>query len=104
MPEYVPTPGKGAATKEKAQVKRPRRYCVLLHNDDYTSMEFVVRVLVDIFKKPPKDAVEIMFNVHRQGVGRAGVYPKAIAETKVGQVHDLAREHGYPLRCSVEPE
>ncbi len=77
---------------------------VLLHNDDYTTMEFVVEVLRSIFRKSGPDAVEIMLNVHQQGVGVAGVYAAQLAETKVSKVHQRAEQQGYPLRCSIEPE
>ncbi len=104
MPDYIEQPGKGLATRERVKPKPPRRYKVLLHNDDYTAMDFVVMILQDIFRKPSNEAERIMWNVHRHGVGVAGVYTKTIAEEKVKAVHDSAREHGYPLRCSTEPE
>ena len=110
MAEYVPGPGEKVATKTrqkakpKAEVKRPPMYKVLLHNDDYTTMDFVVHVLKTIFRKGTVDAVRIMLNVHRNGIGECGVYPAEIAETKVKEVHDLAQDNGYPLRCSMEPE
>ncbi len=104
MPEFVPTPGSGAATKPRAQVKRPRRYKVLLLNDDYTTMEFVVEVLTTIFRKSPDDAVRIMMSVHKNGMGVAGVYVKSIAEAKAEAVHERAREQGHPLRCALEQE
>jgi len=104
MPEFVPTPGTGAATKSRAQVKRPRRYKVLLLNDDYTTMEFVVEVLTTIFRKSPDDAVRIMMSVHKNGMGVAGVYVKSVAEAKAEAVHDRAREQGFPLRCALEQE
>lgn len=104
MPEFVPTPGTGAATKARAQVKRPRRYKVLLLNDDYTTMEFVVEVLTTIFRKSPDDAVRIMMSVHKNGMGVAGVYVKSVAEAKAEAVHDRAREQGFPLRCALEQE
>lgn len=78
-------------------------YRVLMHNDDYTTMDFVVAVLVVIFGKPFDEAERIMLNVHRKGVGICGVYPQEIAETKIAQVHERAQESGFPLRCSMEP-
>ncbi len=90
--------------RPKTVVKRPPLFKVLLHNDDYTTMEFVVDILQSIFNKPTADAVRIMLNVHENGIGVAGVYPAEVAETKVDKVHTLARKSGYPLRCSVEPE
>jgi len=81
----------------------PPRYAVILHNDDYTSMEFVVEVLKRYFHKKEEEAVQIMLQVHQQGKGVAGVYHHEIAETKVVQVHEYARSKGFPLRCSIEP-
>ncbi|MBN2497284.1 MAG: ATP-dependent Clp protease adaptor ClpS [Deltaproteobacteria bacterium] len=94
----------GVATESDVRPQRPRRYRVLLHNDDYTTMDFVVMVLMEIFHHDELRAVEIMLHVHRRGVGVAGVYPFGIAETRVRKVHELAREHEFPLRCSMEPE
>ena len=104
MPEYVAKPGQRAAVKEREKVERPRRYKVLLHNDDYTTMDFVVEVLEDVFRRPRPDAVRIMLNVHEHGIGVAGVYVKPVAEAKVDTAHKLARECGYPLRCSIQRE
>jgi ATP-dependent Clp protease adaptor protein ClpS len=89
-------------TEKKQQTKRPSMYKVLLHNDDYTTMDFVVMVLETIFHKSAEEATLIMLNVHEQGVGVAGVYPRDVAETKAILVHDLARKNEYPLKCSVE--
>jgi ATP-dependent Clp protease adaptor protein ClpS len=94
----------GFATEEKRQVKRPRRWKVLLHNDDYTSMEFVVHILIGHFQKSPAEATQIMLNVHHKGVGVAGVYTKDTAETKIAEVTDEARSEGMPLRVTSEPE
>jgi len=80
----------------------PPLYKVLLHNDDYTSMEFVVSILEQIFQKNHAEATRIMLNVHEQGVGVAGIYTKEICETKIAVVHDLARRNEFPLRCSME--
>jgi ATP-dependent Clp protease adaptor protein ClpS len=80
----------------------PPLYKVLLHNDDYTSMEFVVSILEQVFQKNHEEATRIMFNVHEQGIGVAGIYTKEICETKVAVVHDLARRNEFPLRCSME--
>lgn len=104
MPEFVGQPGESAAVADQAAVKRPRRFKVLLHNDHYTTMEFVVTVLVGIFQRSETQAVQVMMNVHKNGIGVAGVYVKSIAEAKVLEVHNLAKEHGYPLKCSMEPE
>ncbi len=89
-------------TDRKPEVREPPLYKVLLHNDDYTSMEFVVLVLEKVFSKSIPEATRIMLNVHHQGIGIAGVFPKEVAETKVAIVHDLAQKNEYPLRCSIE--
>ena len=86
------------------ETQEPPLYRVLIHNDDYTTMEFVVEILVVVFNKPVEEAVRIMLNVHNNGVGICGIYPLEIAETKVDTVHTLAQEHGYPLRCSLEKD
>ena len=89
-------------TKEKT--KRPELFKVLLLNDDYTTMDFVVEVLESIFNKAPAEAYRIMMAVHHQGQGLCGVYPFEVAETKVATVVDLARDNGFPLRAAMEPE
>ena len=86
----------------KEKLEKPRLYKVLLHNDNYTTMEFVVFVLVAIFNKQEEDAIRIMLEVHNDGVGVAGVYTYEIAETKASKVIDLAREQEYPLMCTVQ--
>jgi len=83
-------------------VKEPSMFKVLILNDDYTTMEFVVEILMRVFAKSLEVATEIMLNVHRKGVGVCGVYTLEIAETKVGTVHSLAKEMGFPLRCTIE--
>lgn|SRR5688572_17748648 len=90
--------------RTKQETKRPDLFKVLLLNDDYTTMEFVVEVLENIFNKAPAEAYRIMMAVHIQGKGLCGVYPYDIAETKVQTVIDLAREHGFPLKATMEPE
>ena len=90
--------------ESKPKLKRPRLYKVLLLNDDYTPMEFVVVVLEQFFAKPRELAVQIMLHVHQKGIGVCGVYPREIAETKVKQVMDFAQEHQHPLQCTMEPE
>ena len=92
----------GVVTKTRPKTKRPSLYRVLLLNDDYTPMEFVVVVLQRFFSKGPEDASQIMFHVHRHGVGECGVYTYEIAETKVTQVMDFARKHQHPLQCVME--
>lgn len=86
------------------KTKLPRMYKVLLHNDDYTTMDFVVHVLECVFRKSNEEAARIMWNVHVQGIGVAGIYTAEIAETKIEAVHSMARREGFPLRCSMEPE
>ncbi len=86
------------------EVREPRLYRVLLHNDDYTTMEFVVGVLMHIFKKNEAEAARIMLMVHTEGLGVCGLYPAEVAETKVSLVHQAARNAGFPLRCSMEEE
>ena len=88
--------------KTRPQTKKPRLYRVVLHNDDYTTMQFVVEVLESIFNKSPAEAYRVMMQVHRQGRGICGAYSHEVAETKVGLVHDRAREQGFPLRASME--
>ena len=93
----------GSVVVEKKQkVQEPSLYRVLLHNDDYTTMEFVIMVLQAVFHKNVTAATEIMMNVHKKGTGVAGVYTREIAETKVAQVHELAKKNQHPLRCSME--
>jgi len=91
-------------TEQQQQVKKPSLYRVMLHNDDYTTMDFVVMVLAAVFHKNPAEAHRTMMQVHHTGVGIAGVYPRDVAETKVVLVQDLARKNEYPLKCSIERE
>lgn len=88
--------------KSRSRSGTPPVFKVLMHNDDYTTMEFVVEILETVFRKSPTEATRIMLNIHVKGVGMCGTYPWEIAETKVAKVHSLAREAGYPLRCSLE--
>lgn len=104
MAEYIPSQSPGAAVKERQKLERPRRYKVLLLNDDYTTMEFVVYVLEEVFRKTRDEAVRIMLNVHENGKGIAGVYVKDVAETKIATTHKFAQDSGYPLKCGMEPE
>jgi len=90
------------ATREREEIREPSLYRALLHNDDYTSMEFVVVILENIFGKTTAAATRIMLDVHQQGIGVAGVYTREICETKIDLVHHLARKNGFPLRCSLE--
>jgi ATP-dependent Clp protease adaptor protein ClpS len=84
------------------EVRPPRRFRVLLHNDDYTTMDFVVEVLVSIFRMPPTEAARTMLEVHHKGVGVAGVMSREEAETRIERVHELARQRGFPLECTWE--
>jgi ATP-dependent Clp protease adaptor protein ClpS len=91
-------------TKKKAKLQKPRLYKVLLHNDNYTTREFVVAVLKEVFHKSETDAVQIMLHVHYNGIGVAGVYTYEVAETKIKIVEAAAKDNGFPLRLSMEPE
>jgi ATP-dependent Clp protease adaptor protein ClpS len=90
------------ADRPEVEVQQPPLFTVVIHNDDYTTMDFVVEVLESVFLMHPAEAYRVMMQVHCQGRGACGVYPHEIAETKVGLVHALAREHGFPLRASLE--
>jgi len=103
-PEHDERRDEKIVTRERRKTRRPRRWKVLLHNDDYTTMEFVVHVLVRFFGKTHAEATHIMLQVHHRGQGLAGVYPWEIAETKVTQVTEEARANGMPLRVTAEPE
>lgn len=94
----------GVVTKTRPKTKKPSLYKVLLLNDDYTPMEFVVHVLEKYFNKGREDATRIMLQVHQKGVGICGVYTYEVAETKVTQVIDFSRQHGHPLQCTMEKE
>jgi ATP-dependent Clp protease adaptor protein ClpS len=94
----------GVATRTKPKTKKPSMYRVLLLNDDYTPMEFVVLVLEHFFNKSREEATRIMLHVHNHGVGVCGVYTFEVAETKVAQVLDLARRSDHPLKCTMERE
>lgn len=93
----------GVALEERTRTKKPPMYKVLLHNDDYTTKEFVVFVLQSVFHRDEVDAIAIMEHVHNHGVGVAGVYTFEVAETKVQKTAQLARAHEYPLQLSIEP-
>ncbi len=90
--------------RTRQETKQPQLYKVLLLNDDYTTMDFVIEVLESIFNKQPAEAFRIMMAVHTQGKGLCGVYPHEVAETKVEAVVGRARENGFPLRAAMEPE
>jgi len=94
----------GLLVKSETKTKKPAMYKVLMLNDDYTPMEFVVHVLERFFNKNRDDATKIMLHVHQRGVGVCGVYTYEVAETKVTQTMDLARKHQHPLQCTLEKE
>lgn len=92
------------AEKEKQETEEPSLYRVILLNDDYTTMEFVIHVLETVFHKPLPEATRIMLSVHKKGAGLCGVYTREIAETKVAEVHAMAAENQFPLKCTMEKE
>ncbi|MFQ5534202.1 MAG: ATP-dependent Clp protease adapter ClpS [Sphingomonadales bacterium] len=94
----------GVATKTRPRTRKPSMYKVLLLNDDYTPMEFVVHVLERFFNRASEDATRIMMHVHQRGIGVCGVYTYEVAETKVTQVIDFARQNEHPLQCTMEKE
>jgi ATP-dependent Clp protease adaptor protein ClpS len=97
-------PSIGVVVKPRPKTRKPTMYKVLMLNDDYTPMEFVVHVLERFFQKSRDQATQIMLHVHRRGVGVCGVYTYEVAETKVTQVMDLARQNQHPLQCTIEKE
>lgn len=104
MEEQQRTPGGELLERTKSAVKTPALFRVILHNDDYTTMAFVVEVLETIFLKQPVEAYRLMMKVHVEGQAVCGLYPYEIAETKVAAVHASARDQAFPLRASLEPE
>lgn len=95
--------GDVAVQADRPKLAEPPKYAVILHNDDYTTMEFVIEILRRYFHKKEQEAMQVMLSVHEQGKGVAGVYDLEIAETKVMQVHEYATSNGFPLKCSIEP-
>jgi ATP-dependent Clp protease adaptor protein ClpS len=91
-----------AGVRSKPRLQEPKLYRVILHNDDYTTMDFVVKVVMAVFHKPAAEATKIMLDVHRKGAGIVGVYTRDIALTKASQVHEMARKGEFPLRASCE--
>ena len=89
-------------TRTDEELKEPEEYSVLLLNDDYTTMEFVVSVLMTVFRKSLPESTRIMLDVHKKGKGSVGIYSYDIAVTKINQVHQLARQNGFPLKCTME--
>ena len=92
----------GFLVDSEPRLEEPRIYQVVLHNDHYTTMDFVVNVLMKIFQRPAAEATKIMLDVHTKGAGICGIYTYDIAVTKVSQVHRIAKQHGFPLKCSYE--
>lgn len=103
-PADPPEGDAGVATKTRPKTQRPPMYKVLMLNDDYTPMEFVVHILERFFAKSHAEAFEIMLTVHKKGLAVVGVFPFEVAETKVTQVMDFARRHQHPLQCTMEKE
>ncbi|MCM2263997.1 MAG: ATP-dependent Clp protease adaptor ClpS [Desulfuromonadales bacterium] len=90
------------ASGTQEQTRQPPLFKVLMHNDDYTTMEFVVEALQKVFHKPPTEANRIMLHIHFKGVGLCGIFPYEVAETKISRVHAMAHAQGYPLRCTLD--
>lgn len=103
-PDAAPRHEEGAAVRERPDTRTPRRFRVLLHNDDFTTTDFVVDVLIRHFEKTPTEAHHLMLRVHRLGVGVAGVYTRDGAETRIDRVQREARAEGHPLLLTMEPE
>jgi ATP-dependent Clp protease adaptor protein ClpS len=103
-PDKEPQKEGGVEIVERPTTKQPRRFHVVLHNDDYTTMEFVVHVIMKFFHKSETEATQIMLHVHHRGHGIVGVFTRDVAETKAEQVMHYAKGHGHPLRCTAEPE
>ncbi len=95
-------PGVGIATRTRTRTKKPSLYKVLMLNDDYTPMEFVVHVLQSFFRMDMEEATRVMLHVHQRGVGICGIFSYEVAETKVNQVMDFARQNQHPLQCTLE--
>lgn len=104
MPNFDYQLGTDVLTESQQKLQKPPLYKVLLHNDNYTTMEFVVQILMEIFHHSENDAIHIMLQVHNLGLGVAGVYTFEIAETKIAKVSALAQEYEYPLLCTLEEE
>jgi ATP-dependent Clp protease adaptor protein ClpS len=104
MPLKTPNREKDSQEDIQLRLKKPQLYSVFLLNDDYTTMDFVVHILETVFHTPVIEATRIMLHVHKNGKGLAGIYTREIAETKIDTVHKIAREHEFPLTCSMEKE
>jgi len=99
---HVPQDLPEGDVKNDQEIREPNMYRVILHNDDYSTMDFVIEVLISIFHKPAADATRIMVDVHKKGMGICGVYTYDIAATRVARVHQLAKKREFPLKCSLE--
>jgi ATP-dependent Clp protease adaptor protein ClpS len=104
MPKFNPHLDEETLVEKEEKVEKPPLYKVLMHNDDFTTMDFVIFVLMEVFHKDYPAAEAIMYAVHRQGLGVAGVFTREIAEAKINQVYNLARAHEFPLLCTMEEE
>jgi len=104
MSDHEPDIQEGVISEIDEEVSEPPMYKVLLHNDDFTTKEFVVSILVAVFNKSLDDATRLMWEIHKKGTGLCGVYPFEVAETKIGIVTATARENGFPLKSTMEPE
>ena len=104
MSQSIPGLEEELESKTRDEVSEPPMYRVLLHNDDYTTMEFVVQILMLVFNNSLEESTRIMLNVHRKGIGLCGVFIYEVAETKVGTVQALARENQFPLKCTMEKD
>ena len=104
MNEHSPEMEEEVISETRDEIDEPPMYKVLLHNDDYTTMEFVIEIMMLVFKKSPEESVEIMLNVHQKGIGICGIYTYEVSETKVNTVKAFARENGFPLKCTMEQE
>lgn len=102
MAEPFTKTGRDAAPIVEEEIKEPKKFKVVMHNDDYTTMDFVVRVLMAVFKKSLEQATQLMLQIHEQGKAVCGVYTEEVAETKVSAVESMARNEGFPLKCSME--
>lgn len=102
MADSKPQEDTGVLVEDEIRTEEPKMYKVILLNDNYSTMEFVVLILEQVFKKSPAEAQQIMLNVHEQGAGIAGIYTKDIAETKIAIVHQTARANEFPLKCTME--
>lgn len=96
--------GESVEIEERQETRTPARFRVFLLNDDYTTMDFVIYILETVFHKKSVEATQIMLHVHKNGKGLAGVYTREIADTKITAVHEMATQHGYPLKCNMEME